>query len=1233
MTYQRLKTVTQSFSMAMAVWIPVVSVFCLLFGSLSLQAQLTTGSFSGTVQDQSGAIISGATVVLHNQTTADNRKTVSNDRGVFTFAGVIPGDYSVAVEAKGFKSWKQADLTLSAGDSRNIAGIKMEIGSASESVVVESGSLEIVPTDNGERSALLSEHDISRLSVESRNLSELFKVLPGVTTVANGIGNGTQFDFLTTVGATGSTIGVGLSPNGAPYRGGTAYILDGANIIDPGCNCWSIATINPDMTEEVKIQTANFGADSADGPVIMNSISKAGGSSYHGQAYMYTRNGVLNSNYWQNNHAGSPRTQDAYYYPGGNFGGPVRLPHSDFNKNNKLLFWGGYEYQYQNPGGSTILKSYVPGADMRNGNFSLNNTTDTSNLDSNAALCPGGFSPTATNWCNDLSGGYDSTGAPITNPSSIPVDPGAKALMSLFPAANVNPATNSGYNYYKAMGGLSNVYIYRFRVDYNLSENTKAFVAFQQGSSSSPAPAHLWSTPTNGVPFPGGQLNNVTTSRVLTGNLLSILTPTLTNEFIGAWGWVNSPTVPTNIKASYSSAIGYSYGTVFNSSLVAPGIFSPGSQTFPEMAQADVWSASNGAYPEKKATPSFSDNVTKVYKTHTFKFGAFTELVNNYQGSYENLNGEFAFNSAIQADPFNHGTLIGTNNPTANLVMGIAGNNPTKGEAAFSQTSSDPLSNMAYRTTSAFAMDDWKLTPRFTANIGLRFDHLGRWYDRAGEGLAVWIPGRYLSDVTEGKSYPGVSWHGIEPGIPNSGSPVQAVFTSPRLGFAYDIFGKGNTVLRGGWGEYRWNDQYNDYAGPVTTAASMKSYSTPSGNVTFAEIGAEANILAKQATEASAVNVADPNDRQDAATYAYNFTISQQMPWRTLLEVAYVGNQTENLLMGGQNSGAAIGGGSSGYSNQNKIAVGGVFKKDPVTGAAAPTDPDNQSTYNLTDYYPYQAGYGQNSITMNTHNGYSNYNGIQAAWTKQTGRLSFNLNYTYSKSLGILNNSVDAFTVHGNYGVLSIDRPQVITTSYAYSLGQLYKGNYKIVGGAANGWTVTGVTTWQAGGNLQANFAQNMGMTINDSATNNNVTTLSYYGTNTGDIQPITTCNPKSGLGSHQLVNMLCLAPPALGVYGQRQIGYLGGPSYFNSDLTLFKTFHLGERHSVEFKAAAFNFLNHPLWEYSTSSIITPTFTTTNKANFTSTMVAPLAASGLTQGTLDQKSGRRLGELSVKYNF
>ena len=108
----------------------------------------------------------------------------------------------------------------------------MAVGTSSETVEVQAGAMDLVTTDSGERSAILSTKDIERLSLVGRNISELLKVLPGVTSVPNGIGNGLGFDF-TASSSTGSTIGVGLSPGGAPYRGGTSYILDGANIIDP----------------------------------------------------------------------------------------------------------------------------------------------------------------------------------------------------------------------------------------------------------------------------------------------------------------------------------------------------------------------------------------------------------------------------------------------------------------------------------------------------------------------------------------------------------------------------------------------------------------------------------------------------------------------------------------------------------------------------------------------------------------------------------------------------------------------------------------------------------------------------------------------------------------------------------------------------------------------------------------------------------------------------------------
>ena len=144
-----------------------------------------------------------------------------------------------------------------------------------------------------------------------------------------------------------------------------------------------------------------------------------------------------------------------YYYPGGNFGGPVLLTHK------KLFFWGGYERFIQNQGNANSLESYIPSPEMLAGDFTADNTD-------NQALCPGGFTSNATNWCNNLQGTVLPDGTPVTNgiiPSSY-LDPGAKELASFWPKANANPLTTpGGYNYYQPIVNTNNGWVYRARMD------------------------------------------------------------------------------------------------------------------------------------------------------------------------------------------------------------------------------------------------------------------------------------------------------------------------------------------------------------------------------------------------------------------------------------------------------------------------------------------------------------------------------------------------------------------------------------------------------------------------------------------------------------------------------------------------------------------------------------------------------------------------------------------------
>jgi len=316
---------------------------------------------------------------------------------------------------------------------------------------------------------------------------------------------------------------------------------------------------------------------------------------------------------------------------------------------------------------------------------------------------------------------------------------------------------------------------------------------------------------------------------------------------------------------------------------------------------------------------------------------------------------------------------------------------------------------------------------------------------------------------------------------------------------------------------------------------------------------------------------------------------------RDLVEVAYVGNDSEKLLMGGQ-SGATVQAGD--FANQNKMPVGALFVADPVTGVVAPNPEDVTKDLNggplpnkYADYQPFGYAYGTGVITVPTHVGYGNYNALQTSWIKQGGRLTFNLNYTWSKTLGVALQS-DPFSVRGNYGVVGIDRPHVINTSFSYNLPTFYNGN-KLLKGAVGGWTIASITTWQAGGNLQALYSSqsaNLGLALSYTGTTptgvgSSLGDPTYFGTTAGiAIMPDTTCDPGGGLAANQRAKLTCLALPDIGSNGPRNLPYLSGPSYFNSDLALYKTFNITEKQNVQLRFSAFNWLNHPLPIFSNGS-------------------------------------------------
>jgi hypothetical protein len=1235
-----------------------IAVLAVLFLFLPAAHAQITGTITGTVYDNTGAVIPSATITLADQATGSVRNTISDSSGYFTFASLVPGTYRLKASAKGFKTFEQPGIVIEAAATRNI-NATLQVGQTTETVTVEAQP-EIVPEDSPAQSLTLTTKDYQRLPMITRNATELLRDLPGAVTVGNGASNGSNssMDF-EGVGAAGSSVGNGVSEGGVPYRGGTALLMDGTNILDEGCDCTSISVPNPDMVQEVKVQTSAFGADSSKGPVVINFITKSGTADYHGEGYLYTRNGVFNSDDWQDNHQGHPvQTGDHYYYPGGNVGGPVPGTHK------KLLWWFGYEHFYQLASGGTKLYSFIPTPDMLAGNFGP--------TAANNALCQADLGDpadtTAKNavgtYCYDPTTGKGPGGAALTNASALPVDPGAAAMWKLMPQANANPATTpGGYNYFYSVPALHNGYMLRGRGDYNFNDNNKLFVTFQYASDSQPSDgdAHMWWLPGNSVVFPGGGLLNPTQTKNITANFLHVFSPTLTNQMSAFWTYYNSPQSPVNFNAVLRGAVGYpaSYGTIFQKTkplaqTMVPGWNADGNYNFPDFSQWDVFSGTGGSYYIRKENPAFSDDLTKVYRNHTFKAGFYYEMTGNNQGNFNPINGGFSFGDSSTPYPDAvTGLPQGTQNPTANFMMGIASN--------YNEQSSLPLNDQAYKTFAFYGMDSWKVTRRFTADFGVRMEHLGHWYDRDGYGNAVWLPEDITRDILAGKSFPGIEWHSIDPGIPLSGTPNRLLHFEPRAGIAWDLFGTGETVIRGGWGVYDFNDQVNDYQGGLELAEQSIQTSLPSNTtVLFGETG----LLPKPALAFTAPSpgpgfILNPNDYDIPWVQTWNFTIDQKAPWSSIVEVSYQGNNSGALFFGGQTGGGGNLAGSD-YINANKTPLGAYFAPDPFTGITA-ANPENvcgaagQCMNGLADYHPYgtmNVGtaakpiyvnvYGTNTVEVEQHSGYSNYNAMEVMWSKQTGRLAFNTSFLWSKSLGFQNANINPFDLRADYTVLEIDRPYVWNSSYSFDLGRAYHGDNKALGGAANGWTIAGYTTWQKGGNMQALTSENLGMNF-EYSDGSNLTQRSFFGTDAAiNIQPIESCNPTSGLAGNQFAKLSCFAPPSVPTgnsivaNGPTQLPYISMPAFFDSDLALYKTFHVTERQTLEFRVTAQNFLNHPLIGYSSNTPLTLKYSldkTTGQYTYVGS--TPAAAWGYTDTKNEpvaQGYGRIL-QFGLKYSF
>lgn len=352
-------------------WIRQIGLAALLIAVLLVSqipavGQNASGSISATVVDRTGGVVPNAKVVLKNEATNVTRESATTGAGVFNIPAVLPGSYTVTVSSPGLQTWERREIVVTQGAAVGLGTVTLQVATARQEVEVVSALEALVPVDSPQVSQTLNKQMVEDLSIVGRDAAELMKIMPGMG-MTQGLGQN-MWSSYTTASNTGP-IGA-FSANGTQPNGAMTMSMDGANLLDPGNQGTQTANINQNQVAEVSILSSAYGAEFAKGPVTFQAIGKGGGSQFHGQGYLYARNGEFNSmDSYSKNQGGKP-IADSYYYPGGDFGGPVLIPGTKFNKNHdKLFFYTAYEYMKQQPSG-TLRTYFVPTAEMKAGNFS-----------------------------------------------------------------------------------------------------------------------------------------------------------------------------------------------------------------------------------------------------------------------------------------------------------------------------------------------------------------------------------------------------------------------------------------------------------------------------------------------------------------------------------------------------------------------------------------------------------------------------------------------------------------------------------------------------------------------------------------------------------------------------------------------------------------------------------------------------------------------------------------------
>ena len=1179
-----------------------------LLGVTALNAQVDTGSITGVVADASGAVVSGAKVTLTNEGTGASLTTTTDADGIYKFSPVRIGNYKLDVTSQGFQTTKQSGVQVNIGANVSL-NFNLKPGSQTETVEV-TGAAPVLQTQDASVGQVVDQRNINNLPLNGRNFTFLAQLVAGV--------NSPQADTRGNA-ASGAFSANGLRPaqnnymlDGIDNNSDTVDFLNGTNYV----------VLPPvDAIQEFKVQTSDFSAEfGRSGAAVLNATIKSGTNSFHGSVWEFFRNDKLDAaDYFERNILANGTTQTTkgelrQNQYGFSIGGPVVIPHV-FDGRNKVFFFGDYEGLRRRHG--VPHSGAVPTLTERNSGYTnlQELITDQSGTQTDALgrTMPTGtiLDPATTRqvspgvYVRDPFGTCPASTTVFTlttcNLNILPagsLDPNAIALLNLYPlptGSGISSNFNSSPNLREDRQSFDT------RLDLNFSQRDQMYFRFSLVDDPQLIPAIFGGVADGGGFQEGNQTALAQQSALVWTHTFS---PTLVNVARGGLNYLHTT---RNIPEADNLAD-------------LPGQF--GIQGIPQLRENGGLPAfgiqglatlgGNAFLPsdEVSSTIQLTDDLTKIYGKHTFKMGFEYQHVKfstlqppwsrgqfNFDGVYTNQPGASDSTENTGIAQFLLIPTVAHNGGTVDYVGGPGHQNPSSNNSVF--ISNISLTDNGKNYYGTYINDDWKVSPKLTLNLGLRWDFFGLVYEHHGS-QANFVPsgpptgaplylipaGTNLASLTNFTTL--LATDGITPLVTNRygkglGTSQKTNF-APRFGFAYQVSPK--FVARGGFGlfyngfenrgfspnlgenyPFQFNFQFHQpddnhpLVFPGCTTPGPGGSAT--GNATL-ETGFACTPLDPASPLFNPSGLALRGIQFDYITpysMSGNFTLQYQLRPTLSVQAGYVTSLGRHLEV---------------FPNSNN-----VHQLLPATL------PAGQSVNN---YLPFP-DFGQGSSYAIT-SGNSYYHGLQTKVEKQfSGGLNLLATYTWSKvrsdAYDLLNGfaaggyrapDVPGVGIHGDYGLANFDIRNVFHFSGGYELpfgkGKRYMTGGGVADAVAGGWTLVWSTTLQDGQPI--NFPC-------PSAVSTGTNCLAYV---------IPGKNPRTDLhlssdGHPIMLNAAAFAQPCVvgstGCNPASPLLALGGlpsqvegPGFHRLDLSLFKDFLLSERFRLQFRSEFFNILNHP---------------------------------------------------------